>query len=613
MELQIPTVKIDAEMKAPTNTAQIQTVHSNYDESVMATKSLAALVGAVNDFKVAHDATIANEARLEISTLNATELTDFQVNNNNPEDGDLDKAKESLAAKQQKILDKYGIDDLDLRVRNRFNADLKGDNARFESNVASSMIEKRYKANLRLYNTQISSNINEAQMYYNNPKAIEKSTRLAMEALEAKGKMEGWTDEEFEYQRLKIHSAIQLTVGLTAAKKGNYALVEQIVNTQHKNMIDDEWRKLASMYYSHLADEAVKKSKIDPVFSIDLAVKERMAAYPADYIASEAAKNGVSVEVQTARLEAQEYRRAMDQVAQQNRESDVKYQPVARAIKWLKLYKDRDSVKNAVTIDEKIQAAIGEHFGINSTDTEHPDYQNAGVQEALAAFKQVQDYDGYRDIVDQSFYGSYLPKDDAHQASVLKTFNDNIDPFCDMTNSQFEARLRGEMGANQETLNKAYVARNEHRAKRQLKRDKDDINRMVNTYLLSNSNGTYDASTGKYDLLIPNEIKKAMKTLGESKVNTKADKLFKNNLISSLMEVTGSDNLTTALQSLRTSPELLMDKDGNLKPYVVECIDLTKEQLSLEFGIAIKNGETPLQLKPSEMPYAARAYYGVTY
>lgn len=613
MDLRLPTVQIKTDVTVPKQNAQIQTVHSNYDESVMATESLAALVGVANDFKVSHDAAIANEARLEISTLNATELTDFQVNNNNPEDGDLNKAKESLAAKQQKILDKYGIDDLDLRVRNRFNADLKTDNAQFESSVASSIIEKRYKADMRLINTQISSNINEAQMYYNDPKAVEKSTRLALEAMEVKGKMEGWTDEEFEYQRLKIHSAVQLTVGLTAAKKGNYALVEQIVNTQHKNMIDDEWRKLAGMYYSHLADESVKKSKIDPVFAIDLAVKKRMAAYPADYIASEAAKNGVSVEVQTARLEAQEYRRAMDQVAQKNRESDVKYQPVARAIKWLKLYKDRDSVKNAVTIDEKIQAAIGEHFGINSTDTEHPDYQNAGVQEALAAFAQVQEYDGYRDIIDQSFYGSYLPKDDAYQASVLKTFNDNIDPFCDMTNSQFEARLRGEMGANQETLNKAYVARNEHRAKRQLKRDKDDINRMVNTYLLSNSNGTYDASKGKFDLVIPNEIKKAIDTLGKSKVNTKADMLFKNNLISTLMDVTGSDNLTTALQSLRTSPDLLMDKDGNLKPYVVECIDLTKEQLSLEFGIAIKNGETPLQLKPSEMPYAARAYYGVTY
>lgn len=613
MDLRLPTVQIKTDVTVPKQNAQIQTVHSNYDESVMATESLAALVGVANDFKVSHDAAIANEARLEISTLNATELTDFQVNNNNPELGDLDKAKESLATKQQKIIDKYGIDDLDLRVRNRFNADLKTDNAQFESSVASSMIEKQYKAKMRLIGTQISSNINEAQMYYNDPKAVEKSTRLALEALELKGKMEGWTDEEFEFERLKIHSSVQLTVGWTAAKMGDYSLLGQIVKTQHKHMIDEDWRKLASMYYSHLADEAVKKSKIDPVFSIDLAVKERMAAYPADYIASEAAKNGVSVEVQTARLEAQEYRRAMDQVAQENRESDVKYQPVARAIKWLKLYKDRDSVKNAVTIDEKIQAAIGEHFGVNSTDTAHPDYQNAGVKEAQAAFAQVQEYDGYRDIVDQSFYGSYLPKDDAYQASVLKTFNNNIDAFCDMTNPQFEARLRGEMGANQETLNKAYIARNEHRAKRQLKQDKDDINRIVNTYMLSNSNGTYNASTGKYDLLIPNEIKKAMKTLGESKVNTKADKLFKNNLISSLMEVTGSDNLTTALQSLRTSPELLMDKDGNLKPHVVECIDLTKEQLSLEYGIAIKNSNIPLQLKPSEMPYAARAYYGVTY
>lgn len=613
MDLKLPTVDIKTDVTIPKQNAQIQTVHTNYDPSVMATASLAGIVRVLDDFKVRHDASIANDARLELSKLTATELTDFQVNNNNPQDGDLEKAVTTLQEKQDKVINKYGISDLDWRVRSRFYDDVKTDNNQFASNVASDMIKKDFDVKAKLYNTQKAMAINNAQIYYNNPDAVAKYTKLVQEAVDATATLYDMTDEERQYEHLKGYSAVQLSVGWTAAKIGDYAVLGDIVINQRKNMLGEDWRKLAGMYYSHLADEAVKKSKIDPVFSIDLAVKKRMSAYPADYIESEAAKNGVSVEVQTARLEAQEYRRAMDQVAQENRESDVKYQPVARAIKWLKLYKDRDSVRNAVTIDEKLQAAIGEHFGVNLTDTAHPDYQNAGVKEAQAAFAQVQEYDGYRDIVDQSFYGSYLPKDDAYQASILKTFNSKIDVFCDMTNPQFEARLRGEMGANQETLNKAYIARNEHRAKRQLKQDKDDINRIVNTYMLSNSNGTYNASKGKFDLVIPNEIKKAMNTLGESKVNTKADKLFKNNLISSLMEVTGSDNLTAALQSLRTSPELLMDKDGNLKPHVVECIDLTKEQLSLEYGIAIKNSNIPLQLKPSEMPYAARAYYGVTY
>lgn len=612
MNLKLPTVEIKTDITTPTQNAQIQTVHSNYDESVMATESLAALVGVANDFKVSHDASIANEARLEISTLNATELADFQVNNNNPQDGDLNKAKESLAAKQQKILDKYGVDDLDLRVRNRFNADLKTDNAQFESSVASSIIEKRYKADMRLIDTQISSNINEAQMYYNDPKAVEKSTRLALEAMEVKGKMEGWTDEEFEFQRLKIHSSVQLTVGLTAAKKGNFALVEQIVNGQHKNMIDEDWRQLKALELSHKADMAVKASKIDPVLAMDLAVEERMKAYTPEYIESEAKLQGTTPEVVRARLLSREYDRQLSINQQQLLESDAKFKPVADVKQYLTMFKDRPSVQQAVTLEDKIEAAIGEFYGVNITNNPNPDYQNQAVQDVVTKFTHVLNYPKYKEILEPYAFGSTSVRNDAYQRQLLKDFRSDIDAYANMTKSQAMARLQGELGANPETLNTAMVELDAYKAKRTYDKDKREVYRYINTYLTIRDKSEYNIDKGKYDLLIPNELKPALKSLGESKVNREADSIFKNALTDALMQQLGSKDLVAVKHALQQGSDLLYDSKGNLKPHVVECINFTHERLSLKYGIALKkNSSAAPLLKPNDMTYAQKAFLGV--
>lgn len=614
MELQIPTVKIDAEMKAPTNTAQIQTVHSNYDESVMATKSLAALVGAVNDFKVAHDAAIANEARLEISTLNATELTDFQVNNNNPEDGDLNKAKESLAVKQQKILDKYGIDDLDLRVRNRFNADLKTDNAQFESNVASSIIEKRYKADMRLIDSQMASNINEAQMYYNDPKAVEKSTQLALEAMEVKGKMEGWTDEEFEFQRLKVHSAVQLTVGLTAAKKGNFALVEQIVNTQHKNMVDKEWRKLASILKTHQAEMAVKKANIDPVLSFSLALEKRMSVYTDDYIQSEADKRGFTFDQMKMVLRNKNANELHEEIQQRNHESKVAYQPVAEATKLFELFKDHPSVKQAVTMDDKLIALFGVVNGVpDLAQQEHPDLKKEAVMNAMSSFHNVTNYKGYEELLEESVYGNVVLDNDAHQGELLKSFRKDIDSFVGMDNETLVAVFRGEKGASLQTLNQIKEELNTRRAERLSSEDKKNADALINHYLATNDTGKFNHAMGDYSLIIPDQMREPMKKkkVNVSKVNNFANATFKKAVINTLMQKTGSNNLVGVINALQKGSDLLMDKDGNLQPDIMECVKFTKERTALEFGFTTDTTTPNYSLKPEEMSYAQKAFIGV--
>lgn len=612
MELQIPTVKIDAEMKAPTNTAQIQTVHSNYDESVMATESLAALVGVANDFKVSHDAAIANEARLEISTLNATELADFQVNNNNPQDGDLNKAKESLAAKQQKILDKYGVDDLDLRVRNRFNADLKTDNAQFESSVASSIIEKRYKADMRLIDTQISSNINEAQMYYNDPKAVEKSTRLALEAMEVKGKMEGWTDEEFEFKRLKIHSSVQLTVGLTAAKKGNFALVEQIVNGQHKNMIDEDWRKLASIWKTHQAEMAVKKANIDPVLSFSLALEKRMSVYTDDYIQSEADKRGFTFDQMKMVLRNKNANELHEEIQQRNHESKVAYQPVAEATKLFELFKDHPSVKQAVTMDDKLIALFGVVNGVpDLAQQEHPDLKKEAVKNAMSSFHNVTNYKGYEKLLEEAVYGNVVLDNDAHQTELLKNFRANIDSFVDFDNESLTAKFRGEMGASIRTLNTMIEELSTHKAKKLSAEDKKNADALLNFYLGSNDTGTFNHSKGDYSLIIPESMKKPMekKTVPTSKVNNFANATFKKMVFSTLMQKLKTDNLAPVITALKHGSDLIMDKDGNLQPEILECVKLTKERTALEFGFTTDKTTPNMSLKPDEMTYAERKFY----
>lgn len=614
MDLRLPTVEIKSDVVVPKQNAQIQTVHSNYDESVMATESLAALVGVANDFKVSHDAAIANEARLEISTLNATELTDFQVNNNNPEDGDLNKAKESLAAKQQKILDKYGIDDLDLRVRNRFNADLKTDNAQFESSVASSIIEKRYKADMRLIDAQMASNINEAQMYYNDPKAVERSTRLALEAMEVKGKMEGWTDEEFKYQHLKVHSAVQLTVGLTAAKKGNFALVEQIVNGQHKNMIDEEWRKLASILKTHQAEMAVKKANIDPVLSFSLALEKRMSVYTDDYIQSEADKRGFSFDQMKMVLRNKNANELHEEIQQRNHESKVAYQPVAEATKLFELFKDHPNVKQAVTMDDKLIALFGVVNGVpDLAQQEHPDLKKEAVMNAMSSFHNVTNYKDYEKLLEESVYGNVVLDNDAHQGELYKKFEKDIDSFVDMDNETFVAKFRGEMGASLGTLNKAKAKLNAYRAERLLSEDKKNADALMNHYLATNNTGTFNHAMGDYSLIIPDQMREPMKKkkVNVSKVNNFANATFKKAVINTLMQKTGSNNLVGVINALQKGSDLLMDKDGNLQPDIMECVKFTKERTALEFGFTTDTTTPNYLLKPEEMSYAQKAFIGV--
>lgn len=614
MDLRLPTVQIKSDVTTPTQNAQIQTVHSNYDESVMATESLAALVGVANDFKVSHDATIANEARLEISTLNATELTDFQVNNNNPQDGDLNKAKESLAAKQQKILDKYGIDDLDLRVRNRFNADLKTDNAQFESSVASSIIEKRYKADMRLIDTQISSNINEAQMYYNDPKAVEKSTRLALEAMELKGKMEGWTEEEFEFERLKIHSAVQLTVGLTAAKKGNFALVEQIVNTQHKNMIDDEWRKLAGVLKTHQAEMAVKKANIDPVLSFSLALEKRMSVYTDDYIQSEADKRGFTFDQMKMVLRNKNANELHEEIRQRNHESKVAYQPVAEATKLFELFKDHPSVKQAVTMDDKLIALFGVVNGVpDLAQQENPDLQKEAVKNAMSSYHNVTNYKGYESLLEESVYGNVVLDNDAHQGELLKSFRKDIDSFVDMDNETLVAVWRGEKGASLQTLNQIKEELNTRKAERMASEDKKQANALINHYLATNDTGTFNNAMGDYSLIIPDQMKEPMKKkkVNVNKVNTFADSTFKKAVFSTLMQKTGSDSLVGVIKALQKGGNLLLDEDGNLQPDIMECVKFTRERTALEFGFTTDKTTPNLSLKSEDMSYAQKAFVGV--
>lgn len=611
MNLLIPTVKIDAEMKAPTNSAQIQSVQSNYDETILATKTMSGILAAVDDFNVAHDATIASEARREISTLNATEFADFQVNNNNPKDGDLDKVKESLATKQQKILDKYGIDDLDLRVKTRFNEDVSNDNARFVSNVASSMIEKQYKATMRLHESEISYNVNEAQMYYNNPDAIAKSTALAMEALDAKGKMEGWTDEEFKYQRLKLHSSIQLTVGWTAAKKGDYAILKQIVDTQHKNMIDEDWRKLAGLWKSHQSDMALKASKIDPVLSYSLAVKKKMSVYTDDYIQAEADANGLTFDQAKMAIETRVADQVMAEIKQRNLESQLSYQPIARASRLLETFRNHPSVQNAVTLEDKIMNVYGLVNGIqNLADQENPDRKIQAVNAAMSAYDNVVSYQGYGKLLEEVAYGNKVLDNDPVQAELYKKFEKDIDAFVGMTNEQFVAKFRGEMGASLSTLNKAKARLDAYRAEKLAVEDKRQVNSLLNFYLASNSTGTFKHSVGNYSLVIPTDLQKAMekKAVSKAKVNSRADHLFKTGLFSLLMQKTGSDNLVNALHALQRGSDLIMDSDGNLLPEVVELVNQTKKQLGLEFGYLTKDNE-PKQLKPSEMPYQWQQHY----
>lgn len=611
MNLLIPTVNIDAEMKAPTNSAQIQSVQSNYDETILATKTMSGILAAVDDFNVAHDATIASEARREISTLNATEFADFQVNNNNPKDGDLEKVKESLATKQQKILDKYGIDDLDSRIRTRFDEDISNDNARFESNVASSMIEKRYKATMRLHESEISYNVNEAQMYYNNPDAIAKSTALAMEALDAKGKMEGWTDEEFKYQRLKLHSSIQLTVGWTAAKKGDYAILKQIVDTQHKNMIDEDWRKLAGLWKSHQSDMALKASKIDPVLSYSLAVKKKMSVYTDDYIQAEADANGFTFDQAKMAIETRVADQVMAEIKQRNLESQLSYQPIARASQLLETFKNHPSVQNAVTLEDKIMNVYGLVNGIqNLADQENPDRKIQAVNAAMSAYDNVVSYQGYGKLLEEVTYGNKVLDNDPVQAELYKKFEKDIDAFVGMTNEQFVAKFRGEMGASLGTLNKAKARLDAYRAEKLAIEDKQQVDSLLNFYLASNSTGTFKHSVGNYSLVIPTDLQKAMekKAVSKTKVNSRANHLFKTGLFSLLMQKTGSDNLVNALHALQRGSDLIMDSDGNLLPEVVELVNQTKKQVGLEFGYLVKDNE-PKQLKPSEMPYQWQQHY----
>lgn len=611
MNLLIPTVKIDAEMKAPTNSAQIQSVHSNYDETILATKTMSGILAAVDDFNVAYDATIASEARREISTLNATEFADFQVNNNNPKDGDLEKAVETLNTKQQKILDKYGIDDLDSRVRTRFDENISNDNARFASNVAASMIEKQYKARMRLHESEIAYNINEAQMSYNNPDAIAKSTALAMEALEAKGKMEGWTDEEFKYQRLKLHSAVQLTVGWTAAKKGDYSIVKRIVDTQHTNMIDDDWRKLAGLWKSYQSDMALKSSKIDPVLSYSLAVKKKMSVYTDDYIQSEADANGFTFDQMKMVLETRVSDEVMAEIKQRNLESELSYQPIAKASRLIESFKNHPSVQRAVTLNDKLIAVFGLVNGIQDlAEQENPDRTNQAVNAAMKAYDNVVSYKGYAKLLEEVAYGNKVLDNDPVQAELYKKFEKDIDAFAGMTNEQFVAKFRGEMGASLGTLNKAKARLDAYRSEKLIVADKQNADSLLNFYLNSNSTGTFKHSVGNYSLIIPTELQKAMdkKAVSKSKVNNRANQLFKNGLFSLMMQKTGSDNLAAAIHSLERGSDLIMDKDGNLLPEVVELVNQTKKQVGLEFGHLVKDAE-PKQLKPSEMPYQWQQFY----
>lgn len=612
MDLLIPTVKIDAEMKAPTNSAQIQTVSSNYDETVMATKTLSGIVAAIDDFIVAHDATIASEARREISNLNAAEYANFQVNNNNPKDGDLDDAVESLSNKQQKILDKYGIDDLDLRVKTRFKEDVNNDNAHFKSNVAASMIEKRYKAAMRLHESEIAYNVNAAQMSYNNPDAVAKSTALAMEALDAKGKMEGWTNEEFEYQRLKTNSAIQLTVGLTAAKKGNFALVEQIVNSQHKNMIDEDWRKLAGIWKTHQADMAVKNSKIDPVLSFSLALEKRMGVYSDDYIQSEADKRGFTFDQMKMALRNKNANELHEEIQQRNHESKVAYQPVAEATKLFELFKDHPSVKSAVTMEDKLIALFGVVNGVpDLAQQENPDLQIESVRNAMNSFHNVTNYKGYDKLLEEVVYGNYVLDNDAHQAEILKSFRANIDSYANFDNETLTAVFRGEQGASLQTLNKMVEELSAYKTKQLSAKDKQIADALLNFYLASNNTGTFKHSKGNYSLIIPDSMKQSMekRKVNVTKVNNFANATFKKLVFSTLMQKLNADGLAPVINALQKGGDLIMDKDGNLQPDIVECVKLTKERTALEFGFTTDKTTPNMSLKPNEMPYAWQQFY----
>ena len=613
MDLKLPTVDIKTDVTTPKQNAQIQTVHTNYDPSVMATASLAGIVKVLDDFKVRHDASVANDARLELSELTANELTNFQVNNLNPKDEDLGIAVSTLREKQDKVINKYGISDLDWRVRSRFYDDLNADNSRFKSNVASDMIKKDFDVKAKLYNTQNAMAINNAQIYYNDPDAVAKYTKIAQEAVDAKATLYDMTDEERDLERLKSYSKIQLTVAMTAAKMGDHGIVTNIANTQHPNMIDDDWRKVKALELSHKADMAVKASKIDPVLAMDLAVEERMKAYTPEYIESEAKLQGTTPEVVRARLMSREYDQQLAINQQQLLESDVNFKPVADVKQWLIAFKDRPSVQQAVTLEDKIEAVIGEFYGVNITNNPNPDYHDKAVNDVVTKYTHVLKHPKYKEILEPYAFGSTSVRNDAYQRQLLKDFRGNIDAYANMTKSQAVAKLQGELGANPETLNTAMVELDAHKSKRMYDEDKREVYRYINTYLTIRDKSEYNVDKGKYNLLIPNELKPALESLGESKVNREADSIFKNALVDALMQQLGSKDLVAVKHALQQSSDLLYDSEGNLKPYVVECINFTHERLSLKYGIALKkNSSAAPLLKPNDMTYAQRAFLGVS-
>lgn len=593
MALQIPTVNLKADGALIEPTAKFQTVHSDFDMSVLATKSLAGILGVIDDFKVRKDTTTANEARIELSQLNATAQTEFDTYEHNPDDSTFDKVTNDVNAKRDKILEKYNIDGLDWRVRSRFYDDYKKDVGTFNANIQSDIYVKRYKADIRTITSQLSYALNEAQVHYNNPEKLKEISVQIKEGVEARGKLEGWDPDTLKYNLLNANSTKLLGMGLTANEKGDYEVLNNIVKNEEPNMLGEHWRQLNALKHRHDAELSVKRANIDPVTGLYATVDHLNKSVTHEQILDYSRTYGMSEDEARRAIYATNFSTAYDMHEQQKRKNNVDYAPVEQSLAMLKEFKDHPEVQKQTNPRDQLNAAICVAHNI-PTDGHAENVDPKVFQSVTTLTNAALSYPDIDRLILRVTTGVDFADNPTYNKENNEYVDANIQSIAELDLDSLKTMFIQKRFSTK-SINYTYSAIAAFKNKQVAAKERSEFTQCVDTWTSAMPN--YKPNKGEYGMLLP-DVAKDQTRVSQREVGNYAHKVFMDTLVGLLADKKNKFSLAQALHSLRNSGELLIDKDGNPTQLLKDAIEKTQQAVINKFNFHGDYKEAQASKKP---------------